>query len=181
MTSPVPEGDLPDWAETSIAAALRAAFARRAAAVPIPQDLRTQMAMVQRRHGSNRASARAVGVDEATWRRWLRGSTPKPATAAKLAQGVRQMIAGRIDARFRRVDFEQHMGRDTRDRSVGARALLYDQAADAQITRHVRAGHYGHAARAWVMGIRDDTYRDFFSTDGFADVEYGITVTRMDI
>lgn len=172
-----------EWEATSIGSAIRSRFGAQLAQLSIPTELPRQMAIVQARWRSNRASARAVGVDERTWRRWLAGTTrPRPASAGKLARSARVVRALSIVANFRRVWFTQEMGGRVRQRDADARALRFHPTANDRITDAVRQGQWGRAAWTWINAIRDETYRQLFDPiDGYLDAEYGLKVTRMDI
>jgi transcriptional regulator with XRE-family HTH domain len=167
----------PDWAGSSIASALEIALAPRSA---LPAGVPARMGMVQARYGSNRASARAVGVDERTWRRWLSGGTrPRAASADKLAAAAAEVRLAGVVAQFRGVQFQQRMGGRDRQREASARALGFDPAANDRITEAARRGDWGTAARIWFSAIRDSAYRQMI--DEFADQEYGLTITSISI
>jgi hypothetical protein len=141
------------------------------------------MGVVQARWDSNRAAARAVGVDERTWRRWLTGTThPRPASQARLDQEALRVRADALQVRFRRVRFDQDMGRDQRrGRAADTRGLDYDPAANDRVAQAARRGDWGAAAAAWWAGIRDQTYARMFGPEGGLDSNYGITVTAIDV
>lgn len=148
--------------------------ARYAARLSIPADHRAQMGMVQARYGSNRKAARAVGVDERTWRRWLAGSTPRPTTAVRLAQGAQTLRAEGVRFNFQSLQaIQRQRGARDRTRTITALGLNWDPAANRAVEAALRRGEWGEAARAFLAGIRDWQYQDLFRETFDADGEVG--------
>lgn len=130
----------------------------------VPDGLPERMAIVQARYGSNRAAARAVGVDERTWRRWLSGTTrPRPGSLDMLGQAARQVRSDAIRFQFRSMSATQREGpRGERSRTFDARGLRWDPSADRRVENALRRGDWSGAAQAFRGGIRDHGYADLF-------------------
>jgi hypothetical protein len=148
------------------------------------------MAIVQARHGSNRASARAVGVGESTWRRWLSGvTTPRPVSMARLASAARFVRWQNTAANFRTIIFDQGVGRGAvrEGRRVSAQALDFNPAANAKIRAAFsittdEGEEWEAAAEEWLKGVRDDGYKDLFDAYLDAlDADYWIKITGIEI
>lgn len=147
-------------------------------------SLAGQLAAVQAQAGSGRKAAKLAGVSEATWRRWKLGTTqPKPAGLAGLAAAfgalpakvqrmasIDQAAAARLRNGNITLNVEQNGGKEHgRDRKITGAGLRLRQDTGDKVIDRIIAGDDRGAARAFIDGIQDDFYHDWFEFDEFPD------------
>lgn len=137
----------------------------------VPADPRSVARDAIQRHGSGRAAARALGVDEKTIRRWKAGETRHSDNVDRFAREARQAKAethsGHVDLTFRHAKRDRKLSFGT---GAGGKRGLKPHALDAMKDAYVRGDKEGMAS-AFVKGVDDPWYRRMFARAEAADGE----------
>lgn len=148
--------------------------------VPLRQSLQDLRA----RYGSNRAAAKALGINESIFRRAINGQTQSPGSGlrgavdrearARASEGftrdrVRLTITDRAPGRG---------GRVRRDREIGPQNMKLAPGAEGKIRDAYVAGGAGAAARAFIASVGDAHYRQWLIPEEWdgGDSDYGYSV-----
>lgn len=113
-----------------------------------------QLGALVAHEGSGRAAARALGVSEATVRRWRKGTVPKAGNMAAFDRVARDLRARQItnaDLRIRTSESDGRGGR--RERELTAKHLRLGDQAAADVRRAYVDGGADAAARALYKAI----------------------------
>lgn len=140
------------------------------------------VAEVRAQHPSNRATARALGVDEKTVRRWLKGETvaPKGPNNERVRTSAREARVQARQLRPKDVVVKVKDRQDGRERTLNGEKLKVSQATVDRMGTAYARGDDAEAGRIFLAGVGDDFYHDWlnYDVDGsrFEGSDYGAIV-----
>ena len=150
-----------------------------------PTTLPAMLATLEGVHGSQKAAAQALGVNDRTWRNWKSGRTGiGPANATKLAAAIRRL---RLPAAR-----EQRIGAapnpvihtisryDGRKRKLDRKALRYHMPQLGKVVALFLTGApMREVTKAFLDGIGEPFYEAWLNPDNHTDMGFDIERIRL--